>query len=160
MDILKNTNELFENKKYQHYLKEIQSYEYERLFCCHNMEHFLTVARITTIKCLEKKEEVSRDLIYTTALLHDIGRFREYQKQIPHEIASFELANSLLKELDFSEAENNIILDAILNHRNPKSSGFSHIFYESDKLSRNCYFCPVKSQCNWSDEKKNLKISY
>lgn len=160
MTTLKNTNRLYKNKSYQTYLKKISQCETDRLFCRHDVPHFLDVARIATIKCLETKLMVSRDLIYTAALLHDIGRFKQYQEKIPHEIASHELSHSLLEDLDFTAAEKSQILDAIINHRNPDTTGFNRIFYESDKLSRNCLACPVESECNWSSEKKNLEITY
>lgn len=160
MNKFKNTNQLFKNKKYQIHLKKIGNHEEKRRFCRHDVDHFLTLARIASIKCFESETNLSLDLIYTTALLHDIGRFMEYEKQIPHEIASYELAIPLLNELHYSEVEKNIILDAILNHRNPNTSGFNHIFYESDKLSRPCFSCSVEAECYWAKEKKNLEINY
>lgn len=160
MDNLKNTNQLFSNYDYQFYLSKIDSHEKNRDFCRHNMTHFLSVARITTIKCLEKQMNLSKDLIYTTALLHDIGRFIQYEDSTPHEIASHKLAYTFLETLDFSSKENSIILDAIINHRNPKSLGFNRIFYLSDKLSRECFSCPVEKECSWSHNKKNNKILY
>jgi HD superfamily phosphodiesterase len=160
MNALKNTNQLYQNRDYQSYLEKITAYEVEREFCRHNLSHFLDVARIATIKCLENHMKLSRDLIYTTALLHDIGRFEQYEKQTPHEVASPQLAILLLVELDFDGAEKSLILSAILNHRNSQSSGFDKIFYESDKLSRNCLICPAQSKCDWSAEKKNMSLTY
>ncbi len=83
-----------------------------------------------------------------------------YQDKTPHEIASHQLATPLLKTLDYSDDENKLILDAIRNHRNPEAQGFSRIVYESDKLSRACFCCPVESECDWSSQKKNLTIVY
>ena len=34
----------------------------------------------------------------------------------------------------------------------------ARLFYECDKRSRNCFACPVKEQCNWSEEEKNMEI--
>ncbi|MBI4855798.1 MAG: HD domain-containing protein [Acetobacterium woodii] len=160
MDQLQNTNLLYQNADYQNYLNKIKKCEKQRRFCRHNIPHFLSVARIATIKTMEAGLNFSRDLIYTTALLHDIGRFVQYQDKTPHEIASHQLAIPLLETLDFTDDENKLILDAILNHRNPEAQGFSHIFYESDKLSRACFSCPVEHECDWSKEKKNLTIVY
>ena len=42
-----------------------------------------------------------------------------------------------------------------------KCNGMSEVarlFYECDKRSRNCFACPVKEQCNWSEEEKNMEI--
>lgn len=160
MKYLKNTNNLFQNEDYQKYLENINVYEENREFCGHDLSHFLSVARIATIKSLEAGLSIPRDLIYTTALLHDIGRFVQYKDKTPHEIASHALAVLLLESLDFNTNEKAQILDAILNHRNPEAQGFSHIFYESDKLSRECFSCPVAAQCDWSAKKKNLLIRY
>jgi len=160
MDQLKNTNLLYQNKAFQAYLEKIKNCEIKRQFCRHDIAHFLAVARIATIKTIEAGFNFSRDLIYTTALLHDIGRFVQYQDKTPHEIASYQLAISLLESLDYTDDENKLILDAIRNHRNPEAQGFSRIVYESDKLSRTCFSCPVEKECDWSSEKKNLTIVY
>lgn len=160
MDQLKNTNLLYQNKDFQTYIKKIKNWEVTRQFCRHDLAHFLSVARIACIKAKESGFNFSRDLIYTTALLHDIGRFVQYQDKTPHEIASHQLAIPLLETLDYNNDENKLILDAILNHRNPKAQGFSRIIYESDKLSRACFACPVEKECDWSNEKKNLTIVY
>lgn len=160
MKNLKNANALYQNKEYQKYLKNIKGHEKHRKFCHHDLSHFLSVARIATIKSIEAGLNIPRDLIYTTALLHDIGRFVQYEDKTPHEIASHTLAIFLLESLDFNSNEKKQILDAILNHRNPEAQGFSHIFYESDKLSRECLDCPVATQCDWSTKKKNLLIRY
>ncbi|UYO61973.1 HD domain-containing protein [Acetobacterium wieringae] len=160
MDQLKNTNTLFHMNDYQNYLKKIETCEVNRPFCRHDIDHFLSVARIASIKTMEAGLNFSRDLIYTTALLHDIGRFVQYQDKTPHEIASHQLAIPLLKTLDYTDDQNNLILEAILNHRNPKAQGFSKLVYQSDKLSRACFCCPAEKECDWSREKKNLTIVY
>ncbi|AFA47878.1 HD domain-containing protein [Acetobacterium woodii] len=160
MDSLNNTNLLYQNQTFQSYLQKINDCEQKRRFCHHDMNHFLAVARIASIKATEAGFKLSRDLIYTTALLHDIGRFVQYQDKTPHEIASHHLAISLLENLAFTGAENKLILDAIRNHRNPQAQGFSQVFYQSDKLSRACFSCPVEKECDWSDTKKNLTIVY
>jgi len=160
MKSLKNTNKLFQSSDYQKYLEQIKKHEETREFCHHDLPHFLAVARIATIKSLEADMNIPRDLIYTTALLHDIGRFVQYEDKTPHEIASHNLAISLLEPLDFTSDEKELILEAILNHRNPDAKGFSYIFYESDKLSRECLCCPMEKKCDWSPQKKNLLIGY
>lgn len=160
MTALKNANQLLLNRDYQKYLQNISTCEINRKFCRHDVSHFLSVARIATIKIMESGLNFSQDLIYTTALLHDIGRFVQYNNKTPHEIASHELAIPLLETLNYNEDEKKLILDAILNHRNPEATGFSLIFYESDKLSRECFSCPVEKKCDWSAEKKNLNVIY
>jgi hypothetical protein len=160
MDQLKNTNQLLHNDQYLTCLEKIRQCEEQRIFCRHDLAHFLAVARIAMIKVLEADLGLSRDLVYTTALLHDIGRFVQYQNKTPHEIASHDLALPLLDTLDYSEDEKKLILEAILNHRNPKTQGFNRIFYESDKISRECFCCPAQTACDWPKQKKNLELRY
>ena len=54
--------------------------EKDRIFCKHGIEHLLDVARIAYIENLEQNCGVSKEWIYTAALLHDIGRFLQYSK--------------------------------------------------------------------------------
>ncbi|MEF9918702.1 MAG: HD domain-containing protein [Eubacterium sp.] len=157
---MSQSNKLLANPIYRDYLERIEKHEVDRCLCGHNLEHFLDVARIASIMAFEESLNLSRDLIYTTAFLHDIGRFLEYEENIPHEKASHTLAKEFLKNLKFSEDEKAIILDAILNHRNSNSSGFNKIFYNADKKSRPCYRCKARDICNWNITKQNLKIHY
>lgn len=154
------TNRLLCTSNYYNYLKRIESYERDRQLCRHNLAHFLDVARIATIIALDEGLTLSRDLIYTTALLHDIGRFMQYESNIPHEVASHRLAKDLLKDLCFTENEKQLILSAIANHRRSDCSGFDAVFYKADKSSRACYCCLAQDDCNWDDTKKNLEITY
>lgn len=158
MTDLTKTNAILSDPRYQDYLSKIADHEKNRRFCRHDLSHFIDVARITTILCLEAGLKIDRDLIYTTALLHDIGRFREYEDGTPHELASAELAVAFLGE--YSAEEQETILDAIRSHRNPNAAGFTGLFYRADKLSRPCYNCPAEAECNWAAAKKNLEITY
>ncbi len=122
----------------------------------------MDVARIAYIMVLENNIDIEKEIIYSAALLHDIGRWKQYIESIPHEKASYELANDILSECNYMQEEKAIILDAILNHRNEKNEKgtFNYIFYLSDKLSRGCFSCKVQNECKWKKEKKNLKIIY
>ncbi|MDO4542527.1 MAG: HD domain-containing protein, partial [Bacillota bacterium] len=52
--------------------------------------------------------EEAKELIYTTAFLHDIGRFLEYSGESPdHALASEELSRPLLEVAGFSATEKN-----------------------------------------------------
>jgi uncharacterized protein len=159
---MKNTNIIFSSDNYKNYLERLVYLERNREFCRHNLEHFIAVARICTILCYENNIEPDRDLIYSAALLHDLGRVKEIEEGISHEIASAELALDFLKDTDFSEEEKDKIISLIKNHRNKKNEDKSleKMFYMADKLSRNCHSCPATDKCNWSDEKKNLTIKY
>lgn len=137
--------------------------EAERCFCRHDMEHFLDVARIARIINLEEKLGIAGELIYAAALLHDIGKHRQYSAGIPHEEASARLAEEILAECGFEEKETDVILTAIGNHRNARAAGMSDLsglLYRADKASRPCFCCKAAEACNWSQEKRNLSIRY
>ncbi|WP_243344532.1 HD domain-containing protein [Anaerococcus sp. AGMB09787] len=158
---MKNTNKIFFSEKYQRLLKELVFLERDRIFCRHDLEHFLSVARISYILTLEAELDISKDLIYTTALLHDIGRVSEYKTGREHDQASSDLAKDFLEDSDFDEDQRDMILGAIRSHRQDKGEDdFSAIFYKADKLSRPCLVCPAQQKCNWPKKKMNLEISY
>lgn len=139
----------------------IQSAEITREFCCHQMPHLLDVARIAYIRTLEESLGFTKELIYATALLHDIGKAKQYEEGIPHEIAGKEIAAEILADIPlFSEADKATIIRAICEHRRMSEdmSVLGRLLYESDKRSRACYVCPTKEMCNWDDQKKNRTI--
>ena len=150
---------VFTHPLYVQNLEKNNIAEKDRIFCTHGMEHFLTVARLAYIFKLERNYNVSKEKIYITALLHDIGKWQQYQEGIPHEISSADIAEVIMKDLCFSEEEREEILHAIRTHR--KGDGrtrLAEILYDADKVSRDCFACGAEGSCNWSDEKKNKKI--
>lgn len=135
--------------------------EAERCFCRHDMVHFLDVARIGRILALEEEIAMSGELIYAAALLHDIGRFRQYSEGVPHEQASAAIASELLEACGFEDKETAVITDAILQHRNSgvmEEKNLRGLLYRADKLSRPCFSCGAEAACNWKETKKNLKL--
>ena len=80
-------NEVVHHWIYQDYYGRIKRLEKERIFCCHQMTHLLDVARIAYIKNLEENLGFEKDVIYTAAVLHDIGKSFQYKWTIPHEVA-------------------------------------------------------------------------
>ena len=164
--------------------------EETRAFCVHDMNHFLDVARLAYIFSLERGYKLAKEEIYGAALLHDIGKWRQYTEQVPHEQAGAEIAEKILRETGFTEEERGRMLGAILEHRgkmgpketspeemnpkemNPKGMNpkekvpkdkkrcLAEVLYDGDKISRACYACSVEKECNWSEEKKNLGITW
>lgn len=153
-------NFILNDEKYMYYLKRNKKFEKGRKFCKHNLKHFLDVARIAQIINLEENLDFGKEIIYTTAILHDIGKSYQYENGTPHEIASFDIAKEFLEKYKFSKEEIQLIKQGILGHRDKTSEGFSRLIYRADKLSRSCITCKAKDECNWSDEKKNLRIYY
>lgn len=175
-------NKIIKNKRYLEYVQRIKVHEKERIFCKHDMVHFLDVCRLAEIEWLnhriekiEKEYEavsktddvqndlgkINRELIYATGLLHDIGRWQEYESGIRHEAASSRLAYDILRETGFCDEETEEIVLAISNHRNSKVKdelSLSGLLYRADKKSRACFSCEAESQCDWSVLKKNLEL--
>lgn len=152
---------IISHPSYQENVKKIEEEEWDRIFCCHDMQHFRDVARLAYIFKLERGYQVSKELIYAAAFLHDIGKWQQYRKGVPHEIASSKIAEELLLDAGFLEGERREIQTAILHHRKGDGEGeLDILLYEADKISRNCYSCPVQEKCNWPEEKKNLKVTW
>ncbi len=160
---MKQVNRIIEHPAYINALGEIANREENRIFCRHNTVHFLNVARIAMILNLEEGKGIDKKLIYATALLHDCGRHIQYDDKTPHEIASAEIAEPILKDCGFRKKEIQQILQAILLHRSQKESkkyGLADIIYRADKLSRECYFCKASEACDWKKGKKNEDLIY
>ena len=157
---MKNIDIIMNNSMYTESLEKLKKYEENREFCNHTIEHFIDVARIAYIMVLEEKLSVSKEVIYAIGLLHDIGRVRQYEEGIHHDIASVEMSREILKETSFTEQEIHIILNAIANHRKESDNKLEEIIYKADKLSRQCFNCKAEKECYWSSEKKNFKITY
>lgn len=152
-------NQILYHKQFLECVNQNEKWEQDRIFCKHGIEHFLDVARIAYIKVLERSMEVKKDVIYAAALLHDIGKYMQYEKGIPHEIGSAELAQSILVDCGYEALERDLITEMIRSHRTRPSEQTSPIvalFYEADKESRLCLFCQAREACHWSEKKKNL----
>ncbi|AGK95351.1 HD domain-containing protein [Clostridium pasteurianum] len=161
MDKVDRINLIFHNEVYKKYLEKNRNCEKDRYFCLHDLQHFLDVARIAYIISLERDINIKKDIIYAAALLHDIGRWQQYEHDIPHDEASSQLAVEILQTSDFTDGEIDLITGAIREHREKdKNSELGFLLYAGDKLSRKCYDCDAFKQCNWSEDKKNLDIIY
>lgn len=146
--------------KYLHLNEEAEK---NRIFCHHDMVHFLDVARIAWILNLEEGLEIAKDLIYAAALLHDIGRHMQYADGTPHEKASAVLAPEILKECGFDDKETHVIISAIETHRDSEvatEATLNGILYRADKASRPCFACKAEKQCDWKKDKKNKTIKW
>jgi len=155
-------NLIIENDIFTYNLSKIKKLENRREFCLHDMQHFLDVARLMYIMSLENNINIPKYMIYTTALLHDIGRGEQYEKGTEHHIASVKIAKEILEECKYDVKEIDGILEAIGNHRNTSEdfNSLSDLLYKCDKLSRNCLQCGAIDDCKWTADKKNLNITY
>ncbi|MCM8710924.1 HD domain-containing protein [Clostridium sp. SYSU_GA19001] len=159
---MERVNLILSNNKFKEYLNKINQCEIDRDFCRHDINHFMDVARISYILILEKGLSHTKEEVYAAALLHDIGKWQQYESKIPHEIASAKLAYDILINSDFNEEEINKIISSIKNHRNENNieNTLDHILFTADKLSRACFMCKAEKECYWAQDKKNLKIYY
>lgn len=179
---MEKINRILKQEIYQEYVQRIKVHEKDRIFCKHDMIHFLDVCRLAEIDWLNRRiyeiekeyetfpklseareslRKINRELIYAAGLLHDIGRWQEYEEGIRHEVASSKLAPEILRAAGFEEVEIEDIVLAISNHRNKEirdELSLSGFLYRADKMSRPCYVCEAESECDWSVLKKNLEI--
>ena len=157
---LELANKIIDNKRYRMLVKELEELEKDRIFCGHDMEHFLNVARIAVILCAESGIEADSDIIYSAALLHDIGRTEEYRSGTPHDKASAVIASERLDEVGCPADMKTAITDLISAHRIAESgkTELEKIFFRADKKSRLCFCCKAKEQCNWPEQKRNNEI--
>ena len=71
---MENTNRIYHSPAYGQYLKQLERLEADRVFCHHDLAHFLSVGRIAYILSLEQELSVSKDLLNTTPLLQHMAR--------------------------------------------------------------------------------------
>lgn len=173
-------NKIIKHTLYLEFIDKIKTYEKDRIFCKHDPAHFIDVCRLAEIDWLKyrlgesvkytetancenepKRVVINKEMLYACGLLHDIGRWQEYESSIRHEIASAQLAPEILTDCGFDEYEIEEIVLAIRNHRNKEISdelSLSGFLYRADKKSRPCYLCEAEGKCDWSLSKKNLEI--
>jgi uncharacterized protein len=136
--------------------------EVERKFCKHNIQHMIDVARITYILVLEHGDfrdfirehrlisrQAAKEVIYASGMLHDIGRWREYETGEDHAAVGADYAREVLARNDFSPTEIKIITVAIREHRvaGENMSFLGERLYRADNLARACSQCDVRHLC-------------
>jgi uncharacterized protein len=130
------------------YLNKNTAAEASRIFCRHDITHFLDVSRIAYIISLEEKLDIDKEVLYAAGLLHDVGRWIEYENGIDHAAASKQLAEGILTKYKFTEIEKKEILTAIEGHRKKDGAPLlTDLLYRADKCARNCALCDAKSVC-------------
>lgn len=150
---MERVKRLLADEEYQDYLQKIAVRELDREFCGHNIEHCFAVARICYILWLEagcpEKGFIDKEVIYVTALLHDIGRWQQYDFGYDHAWVSGELARDILRKLNFSPSQIEMMTEAIAAHRRRENGRtlLAQLLYKADKRARVCPVCPVKEKC-------------
>lgn len=148
---LPRVNKILQHALYEEYITKNKITEAQRVFCRHGSDHGLSVARITYIFLLENKEtRLSKEVIYAAGILHDIGRWSEYETQENHALVGARLAAPILYDCGFSEEEVEIITQGIYEHRLKPSEAESVLGQAlalADDWARDCKNCESKASC-------------
>lgn len=122
---------------YNEYLHLNAESEKDRQFCIHDLQHALDVARIAYIIALERKLDINKEIIYITALLHDIGRWKQYRAGLDHALEGAFLAEEILHDIGVPDQAAELILAAIKGHRRKSKSSNNTISSNNIKNSNN-----------------------
>lgn len=176
VSLLQRVERILKDRWYKEYLLRNATREAKRRFCRHNFQHMLDVARVAYILMLEAGDlqvfvrqyhfsgpEAAREIIYAAGLLHDIGRWEEYDHQMDHAAASARLAKELMGRTGFSPLEVDIVVRAILEHRrrDGQETLLGRYLHAADRLSRPCLSCPVQAECHWfADRRRPAYFTY
>lgn len=159
---MEQIDRILEHPDFIKYMELNEEAEKDREFCHHDLTHAVDVARTAYILVLENGYALSKELVYTAALLHDVGRWRQYRDNVDHAMESVVLSEPILKDIGIKEDDRKLILDAIGAHRakGEKSSLLGEVLYEADKACRLCVNCRVLKDCNRFDGLKKPELKY
>lgn len=124
-------------EKYQ----RIKEFVEKELSCsAHNMEHVMRVYNLC-LSLAKDESDVDLDVLKVAALLHDIARVREdedHSGDTDHAILGAEMAENILKDLDYSKEQIEEIKHCIIAHRfrgrNKPKTKEAKILFDADKL--------------------------
>lgn len=145
---------LINDEQYRLCLQKNTVLEESREFCKHSFEHLLDVARLAYILLLEEgRLKFLKEVVYAAGLLHDIGRWKEYEDGTDHGAFGAELAKPILNRAGFESKEVELIAVAIASHRWPEeqvggpSSRLGHALKKADAYARLCFTCSAANRC-------------
>ncbi|MHB1393541.1 MAG: HD domain-containing protein [Clostridia bacterium] len=155
-------DKILKHPKFSKYLKLNAKAEKKRKFCRHDLQHAVDVARVACIIALENKFDLSKDMIYAAALLHDIAKWKQYNEKVDHAMEGAVLAKEILKDTGMNVQEAELILDAIRSHRTigENNSPLSMVLYTGDKACRLCIQCGMIDECNRFEDGKQPDFQY
>lgn len=160
---MKRVNLILNNEQYRLYLLKNKAPEEYRQFCTHNFEHMLTVSRLTYLLLLESGcNLIDKELAYAAGLLHDIGRWKEYQDGTDHAAYSACLAGPILDQAGFKIVERELVVTAIAQHQHKEAEGMhrsplSEALSQADSLSRLCFQCSAIKSCKCPEQRPHYK---
>jgi uncharacterized protein len=156
-------NHILNDEQYRLYLMKNKALEENRQFCNHDFDHMLAVSRLTYLLLLESGcTVISKELAYAAGLLHDIGRWKEYQDGTDHAGYSAILAGPILDQAGFVPVERDLVVKAIAQHRDKESkithrSPLSKAISQADSLSRLCFQCSALKDCKCPDKRPHYQ---
>jgi putative nucleotidyltransferase with HDIG domain len=156
------TDKILGNGRYWQWLRRNASCEQDRSFCIHDFQHALDVARVAYLLVLERSLPLEKDLVYATALLHDVAKWKQYEQGTDHAVEGAVLAGQLLAEIGAEPQTRQAIMDAISTHRDAHGtkSSLGAVLYESDKKCRPCVACPEIGRCKRFADGKKPHLDY
>lgn len=159
-NMLVRTNRMLSHPLFLEKMEQLEQLEQNRQFCRHGWEHCMDVARGMALLNEERKLGFSKDLLYSLALVHDLGRVEEYRQGIPHEQAGAVLAEQILSDCGYEAEELQKASKAVSGHRTTHTEEelLTALLKEADKRTRLCFRCKAREQCKWPGEKMNLFI--
>ncbi len=163
---MKYTSRVLDHPIYKKFIREIRQLEADRIYCRHELEHGVDVARLAWIYYLEdscgewmdKKKEI-KDLIYTCGLLHDIGRVEQYKTGIHHSIAGIDPAMQILQDIQVPESWIKEIMNVVSEHSHGSvlddKKNLEYYITKADHDCRLCFACEASDSCKWTEEERN-----
>ena len=150
------------NKRFQREYQRLEEKEQDRRFCRHNMEHFLAAARISLYQSFWKTAGDIQRCYLWYRFLHDLGRMAEYETG--NLMRSWRgSCRGILRSADMSRWRLNRLQTSIRGHRRKGQKdpdSFADVFYQADKLSRDCIHCRVREECYWPEDRKNDRYRF
>lgn len=150
-------NQILQHRSYEEYCTKNKQAEEQRVYCRHGADHGVTVARIAYTYLLEENInglsstlEADKEVIYAAGIMHDIGRWVEYETQEDHACVGARLAQPILKDCGFTEGEIRSISLGILEHRlapDKTSSPLGQALALADDWARDCKNCLSQAKC-------------
>lgn len=183
---MKFSDKVLKHPIFLKFIKEIKDMENGRSYCHHELEHAVDVARLAWIYYLEDtlavdapnvtelhrkwessgvwtdEIETKKDLFYTAALLHDIGRGVQYQTGVHHSVSGLEPAKQILEDVEIPKDWEKQILDVIAEHADDNmdrlEKDLEYYIAKADHDSRLCFACEVRESCKWTEDEMNNTV--
>lgn len=162
---MKYTDRVLKHPIFEKFVKEIRQIENGRIYCHHELEHAVDVARLAWIYYLEDtltNDIQQKDLIYTCALLHDIGRVAQYETGVHHSISGVAPAMQILQDIEAPESWMKEILDVVSEHSHGAVSdnkkNLEYYITKADHDCRLCFSCEAKDSCKWTMDEMNHTV--